>query len=67
MEEFDDVESNPVKNEAIAKRAENAFAKINKFENTYYFQELKGVAMEIENNYRKHGANTAIQYIVIGK
>lgn len=67
IEEFDDVESNTVKNEAIAKRAENAFSKINKFENTCYFDELSKVAMEIEKTYNEYGANTALQYIIIGK
>lgn len=67
VEAFDDVESNSTKNEAIAKRANGASAKINKFENTSHYEELNKVVLDIEKNYQVHGANTAFQYIVIGK
>lgn len=67
IDDFDDVENNKVKNKAIEERVNKSFEKVNKFKSSEFYEELYNLAREIQENYNKHGANTAVQYFIFAK
>lgn len=67
LDDFDDVENNQVKNKAIEERVAKAFLKVDKFKDSQVYEKFHKLAMEIQENYDKYGANTAIQYIIFAK
>lgn len=67
VDDFDDVEVNPLKNKAIEVRVEKALIKVNECKNSVNYEELHKVAIKIQENYNNYGANTAFQYIIFAK
>lgn len=67
VDEFDDVEINPTKNEAIAARVDKALIKVNECKNASNYENLHNMAMKIHENYNDYGVNTAVQFIIFAK
>ncbi len=67
VDDFDDLEVNSLKNEAIAKRVDKALIKVNKLKNSENYEELHEIAMKIQENYNNYGASPAFQYIIFAK
>lgn len=67
VDDFDDVEVNSLKNSAIAARVDKAIIKVNECKNAANYEEMYNMAMKIQENYKEHGANTAVQYIIFAK
>lgn len=67
LDAFDDLEMEPGKNAAIADRAEKALSKAKDHPKAENHEAMLQLALQIEENYGRHGANTAIQYVVFAK
>lgn len=67
VDDFDDLEIDLSKNSKLIPRVEKALIKVEECKNADNHEELYQMAININENYSKYGANTAIQYIIFGK